>query len=258
MHSIINKGFTLIELVVSMAIISALSIFSFAFITIATEVVSDIELKNKSLSEGVFIVKKLEKELNNALPNSIKISNSGNSSCIEYLPVVSSGFYSEIPTIVSSSIIKASLDDNVNCTNCGLYAAIYPVDTISIYSELTIKAVSQIDMTTNTITLEQEGVFPLESPDRKIFITKAPVSICQSENNIGIKRELPLQLSNSSYDSTYDFLSNKYDTNKLSTPLFLSSEGLSRGLGVTTVNGVFFFGDVSIHLISQIGQHHEI
>lgn len=89
-------GFTLIELIIVIVLLSIVSIFTFQIIGFSGQVFSDSVARDRLAAQSRFAIERLSRELNNALPRSIRTLDSGN--CIEYLPIVTSSEYFSYPS----------------------------------------------------------------------------------------------------------------------------------------------------------------
>lgn len=259
MHSIIKqKGYSLVELVIAITITAIISTFSFSFISIATKSAAEVFASQAALNESLYVHQKIESELSRALPNSIRITENPEGQCLEFIPVEAAGFYESVPDSIPSKNITLRLNEILTCSACDKLAAIYPVDTASIYSGLAAKELEVVDSNINTASLSSDSTFTLLSPEKKIFITSMPVAICQNNNVVAIKRNLPLSLTPVVYDDTFTIISDKHNSDKLTSKLFITSPSLSNNAGITTVNGVFGFKETFVHIISEVEQNYEI
>lgn len=90
-----TRGFTLVELIIVIVLLSIVSIFTFQIIGFSGQVFSDGVARDRLAAQSRFAVERLSRELTAALPRSIRTHDSGN--CIEYLPVVTSSEYFSYP-----------------------------------------------------------------------------------------------------------------------------------------------------------------
>ncbi|TRX52801.1 type II secretion system protein J [Thalassomonas sp. M1454] len=178
------KGFTLIELVLVIAILGIISVGFVGFINVGSNVYQNVSNRDSLISDARFAVERLNRELRNALPNSIRIIDDGNRQCLEFVPIKTSHVYSDIPAngdLASADIevIKASSFYNFRNTD---RAVVYPIDESDAYDLSLNKAqrINSVDTTNNTwqITLASATSFASDSPNQHLFIVGEPVSYC--------------------------------------------------------------------------------
>ena len=73
-----QKGFTLIELVIVIIVLSAISIATSTYISTGVSIYTDISERDKELNSTRFVMERLRREVLNALPNSLKVTNVDN------------------------------------------------------------------------------------------------------------------------------------------------------------------------------------
>lgn len=81
------KGFTLLEIIVTMVLVSILSIVSANFITSGFEFYVDASTTQKMTADANFVSEKIEKYVKNSVPNSFVISESDTSK-LSFVPIV--------------------------------------------------------------------------------------------------------------------------------------------------------------------------
>ncbi len=178
-----NNGFTLIELIIVILLIGILAI-SLSRIT-SNSVYSYIDAKDRnSLSQSArWITERISREVREALPQSIRASNTGNIHCVEFMNIIN-----------ASTSLDLAASGNISSFNAvrfdlgfssGLLVAIMPIDAFSLYSITGVLGnVASITHTSNQslITLTTPTTFNRRSPQNRFYLLNTPVSFCLNNN----------------------------------------------------------------------------
>lgn len=180
------RGFTLVELVVTIVIVSVLALGISDFIDNSVAGFVTTSGSNQLASAGRTAMDRMGLEIGNALPNSAR--EAANQQCLEFIPLAHAttyldpgfssaaqefdvvNFYPELPTPLPAPV----------------YAAIYPLDASEAYTLASPGPLALIDSITDSdsldgklrIHLAAEQLFPRRSPLERLFITNQPVSFC--------------------------------------------------------------------------------
>tara|TARA_R110001583_G_scaffold36_4_gene298 strand:+ start:655 stop:1503 length:849 start_codon:yes stop_codon:yes gene_type:complete len=212
-----ESGFTLMELIIVIIIMGVMSVGIAGFITLSTQTYLNVTERDELLSSARFAVERLNREVRNAVPNSIRGRSNATTRCLEFMPIIASTVYTEIPVAPELAIKTINVipfnfmdDNNYVCNSCGDVVMVYPLNDSEIYqsySEVSGKAfniknytASAIPDTSAIIELRKEVVFTEDSPTNRAYIFNAPVSYCLNgrtlKRHVGydIKEEQPLPL----------------------------------------------------------------
>lgn len=185
-----NKGFTLIELIIVIVLLGIVGTFSFSYLGLSAKIFSDTVGRDQLLNQSRFAVERLSRELRNALPRSVRV----NGLCIEFVPIITSSSYVQIPRLgasASKSFIAVTpvVEHNQSILNQSLF--VYATTAELIYGNNSPrprrKTIADIQTSTDNSGLSEftftdtEASFPTGSPARRFFITEQPVSWCVSD-----------------------------------------------------------------------------
>lgn len=174
-----QSGFTLLEMVIVIVLLGIVAVGVTSFLRIGTQAYVDVTNRDKLLSGARFAVERLNREIRNALPNSVRVNNGTGVQCLEFLPIVASSIYTYLPIApVSGSNIQVVPFDDSNLSGDKL--SIYPVDELAAYSELL--TFTAADATTGDITLASAQSFDGKSPTQRVYFVDSPVSYCVRDN----------------------------------------------------------------------------
>lgn len=191
------KGFTLIELVTVMVILAIVSIGIAGFIRSGTQIYSDITQRDQLLSQSRFIVERLNREIRKALPNSLRVNGDSTVQCLEFVPVVWSTFYFDIPVAPEAAddrvkvVATASSSDAYQYTS-GDHVVVYPVSQAAVYdssfnARYALDGAPEpdpADSKKSILSFESAVQFATDSPHSRLYIVAPPVSYCAGTTQI--------------------------------------------------------------------------
>ena len=202
----LSKGFTLIELIMVIVLIGALTSISSVFIVNPVEGFMDAQRRSELVDIAETALQRMAREVHDAAPNSVRLANNGSQFGIEFLSTVSGGRYRTLQATggpsnrlnfhvntdtfdilgglpgfaqvdVTGGVGQAAcLNNTVDCLliyNTGTSATdfnAYDGDNIAA-----ISAVSNTSLTFNNSDIPAWR-FPAASPNGRFFVVDAPVS----------------------------------------------------------------------------------
>lgn len=194
--SLSNKrtaGFTLMELIIVIILLGVMAVGISGFIKLTTQTYLNVSERDELISSARFVVERLNRELRNAVPNSLRQLNSVTEQCLEFTPILASTVYTDIPVNPDNSdtlevIPFIDIDGNdYVCANCSDAIVVYPTNTDGedIYTAANNKRYSLEDYTlpiapaqVATLTLEAAESFAEHSPTNRAYIINSPVTYC--------------------------------------------------------------------------------
>lgn len=184
----VQKGFTLVELVIVIVIAGILAIGSVQFVGQATQGYSDAADRQQLATIGWIASEKITRELRNALPNSIRLSAAD--TCLEFIPVIGGSHYKTLPNSLTPRTITA-IESGFASAPTNARVAVYPTEVSAVYGQSTPGPVSTSiisSLTTassvDTITLAGDFEFVTESPERRFYFIQDPVTYCISAGRL--------------------------------------------------------------------------
>lgn len=184
-----TAGFTLVELIVVIVLLGIVGTFSFSYLGFGAKIFSDAVGRDQLMSQSRFAVERLSRELRNALPRSVRVESNATGSCIELVPIISSGSYVQLPKPGGSSanpfVAVTPIAEPGNAL-VGQYLYVYASNTAMVYNSNSPrrKVIDTITSHSSNSELSEFSFlgnpkhFPKSSPARRFFITEQPVSWC--------------------------------------------------------------------------------
>ncbi|KKD60027.1 MSHA biogenesis protein MshO [Grimontia sp. AD028] len=190
------RGFTLVELIVTLTILAIVSVGIFGFIESSAS--GYVESRNREAlqSEARFAVERVGRELRHAVPNSLAVYAGGE--CMVFTPIRYTGTYHQLVEGVNTLDAVLSTKDThwQNKINDGNHRIVFlpssPADLTGDNS-YQITGVSGNTITTSKIAANP---WPAESPSRRFYIYENSVNFC-FENG-----ELRRRINNGTQNST--------------------------------------------------------
>ena len=191
MNHLIRKhqsGFTLIELITVIVILGVLTASVTGFLTFGTKIYTQATARDQLASSARFAIERLNRDVRNALPNSLRLTNGTNGGqCIEFTPIIESTIYTHIPVVpnIASNEIEVikfgqPFDENWQ-------VAVYTLSPEDVYNNTgKVYPVDSIDSTGDEwlITLESNVNFLAHSPTQRLYFINGSVEYCLQNNQL--------------------------------------------------------------------------
>jgi len=197
-----NKGFTLVELVIVIVLLGIMATGITGFISLSTQTYVNVADRDELIASARFAVERLNRELRNAVPNSVRIKNDATRQCLEFVPIVTSTIYTDIPVSPEPlsnliTVIPFLGEDGLDYQCNGFCLDIvtsYPLNSGEIFANqfdgigkvFGLSAINQTTANEWTLTLDRTlGVnFDSDSPTKRLYIVRTPVSYCVNNSQL--------------------------------------------------------------------------
>lgn len=185
-----SAGFTLIELIMVIVILSIIATVSVKFISHSAQGLVDTGERQALASSATIAVEKVLREVRRALPNSVRAFDDGANKCLELVPILYSSEYISVPTASAATSFQSIQFVNAVGGETG-YVAVYPSGPESVYDAnkavssmtavaSTVGAVGSADENLQTIIFSGGASyrFPTDSPKKRFYLVSQPISFC--------------------------------------------------------------------------------
>jgi MSHA biogenesis protein MshO len=187
------KGFTLVEMVVVITIVAILAAAATQLIRNPAQSFIDSENRANLTDRADTALRRMARDIRNALPNSIRTTTNGADSFIEFVPVKAAGRYR---AAVGSSVTDNPLDFSLSADTFDVLGSTVNIaadDKLVIYnlgiagSDVYEGTNSRTLLTSGTLsTLSfSGGTFPQASPSSRFYVVSTPVTYaCDMTNRV--------------------------------------------------------------------------
>ncbi|MEX0730449.1 MAG: prepilin-type N-terminal cleavage/methylation domain-containing protein [Aquisalimonadaceae bacterium] len=193
-----QQGVTLVEMVLSIVIFGVLAVGTTAFIRLSADSYASSSARLELAGAARIAVERINRELRNALPNSVRILNGG--TCVEFLPVVGAGVHQwqtgsysggetmRPPPVEEDADVFHVLGETLtNLSGAPVYVAIYPLPgVIDTSATGVLRAVATPPLQplagvdgVSELQLAAPTRFPRAAPPPyRVYLAGAPVAFC--------------------------------------------------------------------------------
>ncbi|HEX4584373.1 MAG TPA: type II secretion system protein [Burkholderiaceae bacterium] len=185
----VPSGFSLVELVMVIAIMGILSASVAVFIANPVRAYFETIDRAALTGAGNSVIRRVMREVQAAVPNSARITVSGGTTFLEYVPIVDAGRYRHMasnndptqnaPLIVTDPAVSQFqvLGPTVNVpSGSELVVLNLGYGNANLYSGTNIRAVTSIGPALQTITFTPTTVWPGDSPGYRFYIVNGAVT----------------------------------------------------------------------------------
>lgn len=189
-----SRGFTLVELITVLVLLGISVVGLSTLLGNMSGIYLQSTQREQLLGQSRFVLERLNRELRDAVPNSLRVSNSGSWSCLEFVPFSAVVRYRTIAlrpdTLVTMDVVN---QDPAFSAAAGQWLLVYPTSPADIYDVSSQKV--QLDSTpllndgdgnaaTYRLQLSQAFGFGTASPATRAYLLDSPVSFCALGNEI--------------------------------------------------------------------------
>jgi len=179
-----ESGFTLMELIIVIIIMGVMALGIAGFIKLSTQTYLNVTERDELLANARFAVERLNREVRNAIPNSVRETSNTTTHCLEFVPIIASTVYTEIPVApeVAANTISVIPFQLPNILNPVII--VYPLNDDEIYQDHTNNTGKAFEIedypatSSSELELKQAVLFAEDSPTNRAYIFNEPVSYC--------------------------------------------------------------------------------
>lgn len=178
-----SKGFTLIEIITVIILLSIVSVVGGNMIVTTTESYNQAQSRSKLVQKGRLSIERMVRQLRSAVPNSLRVSGTGD--CIEFMPLVAGANYLDDVADSSNGVTPRSFIDTAPFS-LGLgtpaHVMVAPFSSGEIYTAASPSARAAIGALgvapISSIPLAGAHQFVRNSINKRVYLGAAPARFC--------------------------------------------------------------------------------
>lgn len=177
----LQAGFTLIELIVAMMLLSIMAVATSKLIANYIEHFIATNQQAAVTNQARLIVERMSRELREALPLSVRKTSNAHSECIEFIPIIAgSNYYGSVANTPIQQLQVLPFEDGVPAS----YVAIDPSNSSFLYSNLNQGNIAQLQSIapasgqTQQLNFSTTVTFSSDSTRSRVYLIAQPVSFC--------------------------------------------------------------------------------
>ena len=182
------RGFTLVELVITLIILAILGTLGGAFVALPLEAYSDASRRAALTDHASLALARMERTVRAALPNSLRVPG-GSGTVLELIPVVDAGLYRRDAAggdHLDFTAADASFDvlGPISAANPGTLAVVVYNLSATGGSNNAYGGDNRagLDTLSNTAVLDAAHLFPAPAPSQRFYVVDQPVTyICPGD-----------------------------------------------------------------------------
>ena len=184
----LRRGFTLIELIVVILLLGVVGLGVTSLVRFGAQIFADVVDRDEVLSSSRFVLERLNRELREALPNSVREFNNGTLPCLEFIPVKARSYYTDAPFAGSPAAQLQAIPPSSYEFEAGDMAVSYP-SVVGAQPDIYAGANKRFSIASYTtagegslatFTFASPLTFARSSPARRLYVVREPVSYCVS------------------------------------------------------------------------------
>ncbi|MDO8345730.1 MAG: prepilin-type N-terminal cleavage/methylation domain-containing protein [Cellvibrio sp.] len=239
-------GFTLIELIVVIVLLSVLASIGTGFIVSTTEAYQRTQTRALLVNTSRQALERMTRQLRIALPYSVRVTNGGN--CLEFMPIAAGGnYFSPVPDDENLAAAAQTIDASPISIDFGaaLHVTIGAMSAAEIYGAT---AASREGYASGNITLSAAKRWRRNSINRRYYLLDNPQAFCVVGNELRFYDGIGIADANVNVAGAHSIIARNINS---TAPFALASGSANRNTAIT-ISLDFSSGGETINYSQQV------
>lgn len=237
------QGFTLIEVIAVIVVLSILATMGGRFIVDSTTSYQSTQTRSRLVNTGRQALERMSRQLRISLPNSVRLTNS--STCLEFMPIASGGNYSgPVPDTLNGAAATATINVSPHVIEFGAaqFVSIGAITSAELYGTNPVSRATLASRTVNTLTLSAARIWQRNSVNQRFYLLDFPQAFCVVGSELRFYSAQDASNASVDLSSSYSVLA---DNVIAATPFALTAGGENRN-AIVQFNMSFTFKTESV------------
>lgn len=220
------RGFTLIEVIAVIVILSILATAGGSFIVESTKSYQSTQMRSKLVNTGRQAIERMSRQLRISLPYSVRLTN--NNTCLEFMPIASGGNYEGfVPDTINGAAASANIKVSPHVIEFGnaQFVSIGAMTATELYGTNPVSRATLLSRTVNALTLSTARIWQRNSVNQRFYLLDLPQAFCVVSNELRFYTAQDASGANVDLTSSYSLLA---DNVTAAAPFALTAGGENR------------------------------
>jgi MSHA biogenesis protein MshO len=251
-YPLAHKGFTLIELITVVVILSIVAVMGSQFVVSSTQNYEATRTRALLVNTGRQAIEQMTRQLRIALPYSV-ISTMGGQ-CVKFMPIAAGGNYLPDPsTGIELSNTNPVIPVSPHQIEFGVprWVSIGALASSELYSANPSSMAALSSRSETTITLAAQKTWARKSINRRFYLLDNPQAFCLVGTQLRFYRDQSTNSEDVNLSSAYDLMAEDVSAATGLTPFVLSSGSENRN-ALVTLNLAFASGTERVDFMQEV------
>lgn len=174
-----ERGFTLIEVITVVVILSILAVLGTSFVLDSTKAYQSTQTRSRLANTGRQAIERMTRQLRVSLPYSVRLTNSN--LCLEFMPIASGGNYSDsVPDLINAAPTKQSLIVSPHAIEFGVaqFVSIGAMATTELYGVNAVSRATLVSRSSTQLNFSPAKGWARNSVNKRFYLLNRPQAFC--------------------------------------------------------------------------------
>lgn len=203
-----GRGFTLIELVVVIVILSVLAAMGTTFVVNIMESYRTTQTRALILNTARPALERMTRQVRGSLPYSVRVVNGG--TCVEFMPIAAGGNYVDaVPDSENGAAAKSTIAVSPYVVDFGTarYVSIGAMSAAEVYGASAVSRAGFLASSTSVqLVLNAAKQWQRNSINRRFYLLDNPAAFCVTDNELRFYDNVAISAANVDLTGAYQLM----------------------------------------------------